>query len=38
MSPVSAVPEVRGRLLALQRATIGQGGIVVEGRDVGSVV
>lgn len=38
VSPVSAVPEVRSRLLALQRATIGDGGIVVEGRDIGSVV
>jgi cytidylate kinase len=38
VSPVSAVPEVRSRLLALQRATIGEGGIVVEGRDIGSVV
>lgn len=42
VSPVSAVPEVRARLLALQRETIGQaigqGGIVVEGRDIGSVV
>ncbi|GAA1479537.1 (d)CMP kinase [Nocardioides aestuarii] len=38
VSPVSAVPEVRRRLLALQRATIGDGGIVVEGRDIGSVV
>ncbi len=38
VSPVSAVPEVRARLLALQRATIGDGGIVVEGRDIGSVV
>jgi cytidylate kinase len=38
VSPVSAVPEVRRRLLELQRATIGEGGIVVEGRDIGSVV
>ncbi|HEX6149931.1 (d)CMP kinase [Nocardioides sp.] len=38
VSPVSAVPEVRARLLELQRAVIGQGGIVVEGRDIGSVV
>ena len=27
-----------GRLLELQRAIIGEGGIVVEGRDIGSVV
>ncbi len=38
VSPVSAVAEVRTRLLELQRATIGDGGIVVEGRDIGSVV
>ncbi len=38
VSPVSAVPEVRARLLQLQRETIGTGGIVVEGRDIGSVV
>lgn len=38
VSPVSAVPAVRARLLELQRAVIGAGGIVVEGRDIGSVV
>ena len=42
VSPVSAVPEVRTRLLELQRAVIAaetaEGGIVVEGRDIGSVV
>ena len=39
VSPVSAVPEVRARLLQLQREIIGtDGGIVVEGRDIGSVV
>lgn len=38
VSPVSAVPEVRARLLDLQREVIGTGGIVVEGRDIGSVV
>jgi CMP/dCMP kinase len=44
VSPVSAVPEVRTRLLTLQRAVIadatsgGGAGIVVEGRDIGSVV
>lgn len=38
VSPVSAVPEVRERLLTLQREVIGDGGIVVEGRDIGSVV
>lgn len=38
VSPVSAVPAVRSRLLELQRAIIGAGDIVVEGRDIGSVV
>jgi cytidylate kinase len=38
VSPVSTVPEVRARLLELQREVIGEGGIVVEGRDIGSVV
>jgi cytidylate kinase len=38
VSPVSTVPEVRARLLELQREIIGEGGIVVEGRDIGSVV
>ena len=38
VSPVSAVPQVRARLLELQRAQISEGGIVVEGRDIGSVV
>lgn len=42
VSPVSTVPEVRARLLEMQRAIITQhvaaGGIVVEGRDIGTVV
>src|SRR5680860_377254 len=38
VSAVSAVPEVRERLLLEQRDIIGEGGIVVEGRDVGTVV
>jgi len=38
VSAVSAVPEVRHRLLEQQRAIIGDGGIVVEGRDIGTVV
>lgn len=43
VSPVSAVPEVRTRLVDLQRSIVGDpggrvGGIVVEGRDIGSVV
>lgn len=42
VSPVSAVPRVRARLLDIQRAAIDAAltgpGIVVEGRDIGSVV
>jgi cytidylate kinase len=38
VSAVSAVPEVRSELVTRQRAIIGSGGIVVEGRDIGSVV
>jgi cytidylate kinase len=38
VSAVSAVPAVRARLLRDQRAIIGDGGIVVEGRDIGTVV
>jgi cytidylate kinase len=38
VSAVSAIPEVRARLLRDQREIIGEGGIVVEGRDIGSVV
>ncbi|HET9859174.1 MAG TPA: (d)CMP kinase [Nocardioidaceae bacterium] len=38
VSAVSAVPEVRARLLREQREIIGAGGIVVEGRDIGTVV
>jgi len=38
VSAVSAVPAVRARLVALQHEAIGAGGIVVEGRDIGTVV
>jgi cytidylate kinase len=38
VSAVSAVPDVRTQLVALQRELIGDGGIVVEGRDIGAVV
>ncbi|GLZ03748.1 cytidylate kinase [Actinomadura sp. NBRC 104412] len=38
VSAVSRVPEVRERLVALQRRIIGDGRIVVEGRDIGTVV
>ncbi|MBA2559398.1 MAG: (d)CMP kinase [Propionibacteriales bacterium] len=38
VSAVSAVPRVRELLRVLQRTTIGAGRIVVEGRDIGTVV
>jgi cytidylate kinase len=38
VSAVSAVPQVRALLVERQRSLIGSGGIVVEGRDIGSVV
>lgn len=38
VSAVSAVPEVRARMVDEQRAVIGAGGIVVEGRDIGTTV
>ena len=38
VSAVSAVPEIRERLLREQRDIIGAGDIVVEGRDIGTVV
>jgi CMP/dCMP kinase len=38
VSAVSAVAVVRMQLVAVQRALIGAGGIVVEGRDIGTVV
>ncbi|HTZ42595.1 MAG TPA: (d)CMP kinase [Jatrophihabitans sp.] len=38
VSAVSAVPEVRERLVAQQRELIGRGPTVAEGRDIGSVV
>jgi CMP/dCMP kinase len=38
VSAVSAVASVREQLVSAQRALIGSGGIVVEGRDIGSVV
>ncbi|HEY6475623.1 MAG TPA: (d)CMP kinase [Polyangia bacterium] len=37
-SRVSALPEVRAALLGLQRRSGGAGGVVVEGRDIGTVV
>ncbi len=38
VSAVSAVAAVRARLVAVQREVIDDGGIVVEGRDIGTVV
>jgi cytidylate kinase len=38
VSAVSAVPQVRALLRDRQREVIGRGGIVVEGRDIGTVV
>ena len=37
-SPLSALPGVRRRLVALQRAMGAAGGVVMEGRDIGTVV
>lgn len=37
-SQVAARPEVRGHLVTLQRAMIGNGDYVAEGRDIGTVV
>ena len=37
-SPISAIPGVRRRLVALQKKMGGEGGCVMEGRDIGSVV
>lgn len=38
VSPVAAIPEVRERLVAEQRAYAKRRGVVMEGRDIGSVV
>lgn len=38
VSYVSAIPEVRSRLVALQRAMGKDGGVVMDGRDIGTVV
>jgi cytidylate kinase len=38
VSAVSAIPEIRELLVAAQRIVIGDGGIVVEGRDIGTTV
>jgi cytidylate kinase len=38
VSAVAAIPAVRELLVGLQRSLVGVGGIVVEGRDIGTVV
>ncbi len=38
VSAISAIPEVRNRLVALQRAYLDHTSIIMEGRDIGSVV
>jgi CMP/dCMP kinase len=38
VSAVSAVPAVRHKMVALQRAVMERGGVVAEGRDIGTVV
>lgn len=38
VSVIAAIPEVRARLVAEQRAYAEQAGVVMEGRDIGSVV
>ena len=38
VTPVCEVPEVRSRMVALQRKLGKDGGVVVEGRDIGTVV
>ncbi len=37
-SPVSAIPQVREHLVAAQRQMAAQGGVIMEGRDIGTVV
>ena len=37
-SPLSALPRVRARMVALQQAMARRGGVVMEGRDIGTVV
>lgn len=38
VSPVAALPSVRAAVSRIARGVMGQGGIVIEGRDIGSVV
>lgn len=38
VSAISAIPEVRERLIALQRGYLAHSSVVMEGRDIGSVV
>ena len=37
-SPLAALPEVRARMVTLQQAMARRGGVVMEGRDIGTVV
>lgn len=37
-SAVAAIPEVRERLVAIQRSMSAEGGIIMDGRDIGTVV
>lgn len=37
-SPLAAIPEVRARMVTLQQAMARRGGVVMEGRDIGTVV
>jgi CMP/dCMP kinase len=38
VSPVSAIPAVREKMVAVQRSMAKNGGVVMEGRDIGTVV
>ena len=38
VSWISAIPEVREKLVSLQQQIASQGGIVMDGRDIGTVV
>lgn len=38
VSPISAIPEVRSKLVKLQQAIGQEGGVIMDGRDIGTVV
>ena len=38
VSPVSVIPEVRAKMVELQQAMAKEGGIIMDGRDIGTVV